>query len=79
MKKLASSPWDYDLVETKGRLVLVVMTGGSAAYEIASELLPEEVQAWEARGIEGIQALITGMRDTPSKYKGRQCPLPEGF
>lgn len=80
MKKLATSPWDYDLVETDdGRLVVVVLTGGSAAYEIATELRPEEAAAWRERGVEGILPVIEGMRLTPSRFRDRQCPIPEGY
>lgn len=61
---LASSPWDFDLIEQPdGRLTLAVLCGTVGLYEVSHELSADERVAWERDGLSYVRILARRIFD----------------
>ena len=76
MRALVHNGWEYTLFEDGDRLILSVPSGGVAVFEVNVVLTDEEVAAFRAQGIEGLQGLIRQMRLSPRSSQSRQNELP---
>ena len=64
MKKVvAQGAWEYTLFDVDGRLILEVVCGTVALFDMTIELNAEERAAWEANGVAG-----------PGKYRAAMVP-----
>jgi hypothetical protein len=76
MTILAEEPWIWTLYADADRRVLSVMTGGHGMWELAVELTADEIAAYEASGIAGLDALVKGIQVTPDVYMPRRVATP---
>ncbi len=78
MKKVvAQGAWEYTLFDVDGRLILEVVCGTVALFDMTIELNAEERAAWEANGVAGVLPLVAKVRDDPERYRPRKVQLPE--
>jgi hypothetical protein len=76
MTLLAEEPWTWTLYADGDRSVLSVMIGGHGMWELAVELTTDEIAAYEASGIAGLDALVQGIQVTPDAYMPRRVASP---
>ena len=76
MEKLAEKPWSWTLFKADAGLILSVLSGGAAMFEVNVTLSAEEAAAWEAEGEAGLKPLITEIQRRPRDFKDRHVPLP---
>lgn len=76
MTILAQEPWTWTLYADGGRRILSVMTGGHGMWELALELTTDEIAAYDASGIAGLDVLVKGIQRTPDVYMPRRVATP---
>ena len=70
MKELLKEAWSFTLYEDdKGKLLLEVMIGSLAMYELKYELPPEDVAAYREEGAGYIKRLVRDIQENPSNYQ----------
>ncbi len=72
MKVIAQEEWSWTLLEDGERLVLSVLCGGAAMYELDIALSPEERALWETQGAPGLKPLIDAIKARPSDFLSRR-------
>ena len=75
MTVLVQEPWTWILYPDDDRRILSVFTGGVATWELAVELTPDEIAAWNGQGIAGLQHLVSGIQRTPAAYGDRRVAV----
>lgn len=70
MKELVKEAWSFTLYEDdNGKLLLEVMIGSLATYELKYELPPEDVAAYKEEGPGYIKRLVQDIQQHPSNYQ----------
>lgn len=69
---IAERRWAWMLYEDDGRLVLCVVCGSVALYELAIELRADEVESYRAGGDAAVDQLARQVSDEPRKYWTRR-------
>lgn len=76
MRVLAQQPYRFTLYEADERLILSVLVGGVAMWEVNIALTPEEIVAWQDYGLVGLMPLVDAIMATPRQFQDRQTALP---
>ncbi|WP_369049343.1 hypothetical protein [Tenacibaculum sp. UWU-22] len=71
MKELIKKKWDYTLYDNQKSLVLKVLCGTVAVYDISIELNPLEVEYYKNSGEGFIDKLAKEIQSNPSKFLDR--------
>ena len=71
MKELLKKDWDYVLYEKDFQLVLSVVCGRAALYELNIELNELETIQYHKKGETFISSLANKIRNSPSNFKNR--------
>ena len=71
MKELIKKNWDYTLYDNQNTMLLKVLCGTVAAYNITIELNPLEIEYYKNRGEDFINELARKTQSTPSLYTHR--------
>ncbi len=71
MNVLAQDPWSFTLEDHGDRLLLVVVCGTVAVYDVVLELNDEELAAWSAEGVAALRALAARVQANPKAYAER--------
>jgi hypothetical protein len=73
MKELLQEPWLYTLYANGERLILTVVCGTVAVYELSIELTNEEKQQFDSLGKAFIHSLALQISSRPSDFEARRC------
>lgn len=72
MKELIKKDWEYTLSQdNKGDLILVVLCGSVALYEVNIKLEKDEEAEFNKDGATFLEKLVEDVRTNTSKYKHR--------
>ena len=72
MKVLHESHCDYSLKEVEGKLILSVVCGTTAVYDVTFPLNGQEQAAYAKQGKPYIESLVYRVRDYPDEYLDRR-------
>ena len=75
MKELENKTWDYILYEDGDRLILSVVVGGVAMYEVNVVLNAAESGAYRQKGMEGLKSLLADIQLHPQQFKERHVKI----
>jgi hypothetical protein len=73
MKEILQEPWLYSLYEDGESLILSVVCGTVAVYDLTIELTTEEKQQFATLGKPFLHTLALQISSRPSDYQDRKC------
>ena len=76
MEKLAEENWSWILYADGEGLLLSVLVGTVALYEVNIRLDATQSAAWRDRGAQALAPLIRNIQQRPSAWRDRHVALP---
>lgn len=71
-----SNAWVLYELDEPYRLVLSVLCGSVALYQLNIELTPEEREEYMVAGTVSVEVIADKVRSCPNRYKSRHIQLP---
>lgn len=71
MQVLESSPWDWMLFRSEGKLFFTVLCGSVGVYSLDVQLSESEVADYGSRNREALESLAKMIRMNPESYSDR--------
>jgi len=75
MKEVIKKNWDYCLYEKEGKLILSVICGSIALYNVNFELNKSEENSYNEIGQTFLTQLVDMVREKPSMFESRHMDI----